>query len=265
MNKLIVIALVVLFAACVDAKSKVAERMTQKTEAAAAQVQATQLVSGSGTDCGCQGQQDASAQSGSGCGCGTTPTYVGGVGGGSDSGSSWKDVQQQQLANLGPRPRVEDAIRPIDEWIQDFSKRSDLQGSLWEAAKSTVQPLIRKLYRSQQEAIDRLKVSNRSIRDHVEEAATEHVYNLLKSKRSIEDAELGARAKKAQLAEAKDALATARSSKDAAERGAKEMAEAVKREKAMEAEARQKAGLPPSKDNTTNAILDNINKIMGSK
>jgi uncharacterized membrane protein YqiK len=184
---------------------------------------------------------------------------------GSDGSSSWKEMKEKELSNLGPRPRIEDAMKPIDEWIQDFSKRTQLHGGLWDAAKATVSPLIKKLIKSQSEAIERLKQSNRAIRQHVEDAATEHVYNLLKSKRAIDEAELAAVAKKEQMTEAKDSLASAKEKESAAAESAKSMAELLKKEKAMEAEARQKAGLPASKDNTTNTILDNINKILGSK
>jgi len=207
-------------------------------------------------DCNCNGAAFLSSACDNQCG-----TVVSG----SDGSSSWKEMKEKELSNLGPRPRIEDAMKPIDEWIQDFSKRTQLHGGLWDAAKATVSPLIKKLIKSQSEAIERLKQSNRAIRQHVEDAATEHVYNLLKSKRAIDEAELAAVAKKEQMTEAKDSLASAKEKESAAAESAKSMAELLKKEKAMEAEARQKAGLPASKDNTTNTILDNINKILGSK
>jgi len=240
MNKLFALCVVVLcIASFVDAKSKVAERISQQAaaETQTEQSGATKLVSG----------------------CGSDPCANNDGG----DGLSWKERKAQEIANMGPRPRVEDALKPIDEWIQDFSKRTDDAGGLWDAAKATVAPLVKKLEKSQKEAIERLKVSNRAIREHVEDAATQHVYNLLKSKRAIDDAEMNAAEKKEKLAEADESLASAKESKAAAKDSAKAMAETLKREKAMEEEARKKAGLPASKDNTTSTILEHINKILG--
>lgn len=264
MMKIAVTLLVLFFVASVSAKSKVAERIQQKADTTAVAADATQQVAATALNSGdCAGGNDPCANGGSTIVAGGG--FGGGFGGEGGDGMGYKEMKERELANLGPRPRVEEALRPIDDWINDFTKRSQLQGSLWEAARATVQPLLRKLRKSQEDAIDRLRVSNRAIRDNVEDAATEHVYNLLKSKRAIEDAEVAASGKKAQLSSAKAALQSAKEAEESAKEGAKQMAETIKKEKALEAEARKKAGMPPSKDNTSSTILDNINKILGSK
>jgi len=77
---------------------------------------------------------------------------------------------------------VEDAVKPVDEWIKDFKKRTMGDGSdLYAAAKSTVRPLLNKLRRSQKKAQLKLRESNDAIVRHVEEVTTQHVYTLLKA------------------------------------------------------------------------------------
>jgi len=75
---------------------------------------------------------------------------------------------------------VDDAVKPIDEWIKDFKKRTGDSTDLYAAAKSTVKPLIDKLKRNQRAAQERLRESNKAILTHVEDAATQHIYALLK-------------------------------------------------------------------------------------
>jgi len=82
----------------------------------------------------------------------------------------------------GDKSSVEDAIKPVDEWIKDFKKRTMGDGSdLYAAAKATVRPLLNKLRRSQHKAQTKLHESNDAILRHVEEVTTQHVYTLLKA------------------------------------------------------------------------------------
>lgn len=115
--------------------------------------------------------------SGSGSSCGSDPCVS--LNDGSSSGAD-------------SSVNVDDAIRPVDEWIKDFKKRTGGIGSndLYAAAKATVAPLLAKLRRNQKEALERLRDSNESILRHVEEATTQHIYQLLKTdkdKQSDED------------------------------------------------------------------------------
>jgi len=172
-------------------------------------------------------------------------------------------MQQQALANMGPRPSVDEAIRPIDDWLKDFNARTALHGGLWDAAKSTVAPLIRKLAQSQSDAMDRLRESNRAIRLHVEEAATEHVFNLLRSKKAVDDAALTASQKKAEMHEAKEAIASAKERMTGAKDGVKSLQESMKKQKQMEEDARKKAGGQGGSSNSTSAAaMDSVNKIL---
>lgn len=260
MKTFVVLVVLLALAASVQAKSKVAQRLLNKADSEKQDsVAATQLGSGSGCDC----QQPSPADS---CGCGSTPSIVSSVSSsGSGSYSSYKEMQEQAMANMGPRPSVDEAMRPISDWMKDFSQRTQLHGSLWDAAKSTVAPLIKKLEKSQQEAMDRLRESNRAIRLHVEEAATEHVFNLLRSKKALDDAELTARQKKAEIIEARDSVAAAKEKMEGAKDGVKALQETMKKEKQLEEDARKKAGLQGSSNSTASAMSDTINKILNQK
>jgi len=77
-------------------------------------------------------------------------------------------------------PNVDEAVKPIDEWIKDFKKRTGSGADLYVAARATVKPLIEKLRRNQKAAQQRLRESNEAILKHVEDAATQHIYALLK-------------------------------------------------------------------------------------
>jgi len=87
---------------------------------------------------------------------------------------------------------VEDSLRPIDDWLKDFKKRTmgaEGAGDLYAAAKATVRPMIQKLRQNQKAAQQRLAESNSNILRHVEEATTQHVYELLKVDREKMDAQ----------------------------------------------------------------------------
>jgi len=84
-------------------------------------------------------------------------------------------------------PSVDDAVKPIEEWIRDFRRRTDSGADLYIAAKATVKPLIDKLRRNQHAAQTRLHESNDAILQHVEDAATQHIYALLKVDRAKMD------------------------------------------------------------------------------
>jgi len=114
--------------------------------------------------------------SGSGSDCSAQPSC------GAGSGSSSFDSSSQSSG-----PSVDDAVKPIAEWIKDFKHRTDSGADLYVAAKSTVKPLIDKLRRNQKSAQERLHDSNEAILKHVEDAATQHVYALLKVDRAKMD------------------------------------------------------------------------------
>jgi hypothetical protein len=79
---------------------------------------------------------------------------------------------------------VDEAIKPVEDWLKDFQKRSLGEGSdLYKAAKATVRPLLMKLQRTMQRAQERLRDSNNAILRHVEESTINHVYALLKADR----------------------------------------------------------------------------------
>jgi len=78
---------------------------------------------------------------------------------------------------------IDDAIKPVDEWLKDFKKRAMGGGgeNLYAAARNTVAPLVKKLKQTMARAQEKLKDSNRAILRHVEEATVTHIYNLLKA------------------------------------------------------------------------------------
>jgi len=85
---------------------------------------------------------------------------------------------------------VDDAIKPVDEWLKDFKHRT-MGGSgenLYAAAKNTVGPLVKKLKMTMKKAQEKLKDSNRAILRHVEEVTVDHVYKLLKADKARQQA-----------------------------------------------------------------------------
>jgi len=122
------------------------------------------------------GLSGSASFSGSGSDCSAQPSC------GAGSGNSVVDSGSQSSG-----PSVDDAVKPIAEWIKDFKHRTDSGADLYVAAKSTVKPLIDKLRRNQKSAQERLHDSNEAILKHVEDAATQHVYALLKVDRAKMD------------------------------------------------------------------------------
>jgi len=80
---------------------------------------------------------------------------------------------------------VDDALKPVEDWIKDFKKRTSGAGKggneVYRAAKAIVAPLIHKLHRQMKNAEEKLRDSNRAILSHVEQATIDHVYKLLKA------------------------------------------------------------------------------------
>jgi len=149
---------------------------------------------------------------------------------------------------------VDDAIRPVDEWIKDFRKRVTGDGSdMWQAAKATVRPLIQKLLRTQQRAQERLEESNRAIIRHVEEQTTQHIYNLLRADKMQTDSE-----------QKREEQASALMVAKAQEREAREnlnMKMGIGSETAAALDSALKSGgLAPS-----NSVLDKISKLLSSE
>jgi len=100
---------------------------------------------------------------------------------------------------------VKDAVQPIEEWIKDFKTRTGGSGSgdLMKAAKMVIHPLIVKLKRSQHDAMEKLEESDSEIVRHVEEQATEHVYNLLRAEHISQSKQDAAEQRKQKLEEVK--------------------------------------------------------------
>jgi len=131
---------------------------------------------------------------------GMLPASSGSVASAGSSCGSDPCVGSGQDASLN----VNDALRPVEDWIKDFKRKTMGAGGgdLYAAARATVAPLISKLRKNQQAALDQLRESNDAILRHVEDATTQHVYNLLKS-----DHDKQSKAEEAQsrAAQAKDA------------------------------------------------------------
>jgi len=112
------------------------------------------------------------------------------------------DSKSSSDSDSGVSP--DDALKPIADWIKDFKNSAGADSNdLLSAAKVTVRPLIDKLKRNQEAALEKLRASNKAIVDHVEEATTEHVYNLLRAEKVKEDKEEATESKKEKLAELK--------------------------------------------------------------
>ena len=118
-------------------------------------------------------------------------------------------------------PSVDSAVSPVADWIKDFKGRSGAgNGDLFSSARETVRPLLRQLRKNQKKTLQKLKDSNEKIVTHVDEEATEHMYNVLKAQKNEEQKEKSAMKKvvKAKKLEAKaqaDASAAAAAEKSA--------------------------------------------------
>jgi hypothetical protein len=135
-------------------------------------------------------------------------------------------------------PSVNEALQPVDDWLKAFKKRTGAGGGdLFAAAKQTVAPLLEKLKATQEAAIEKLKESNDAIRRHVEEAATEHVYNLLRSGNKKEEEKEEVEKKKADKEEAEENAKEAEDEKKAAQEDEKATEKAVKKEQEEDKEA----------------------------
>lgn len=99
---------------------------------------------------------------------------------------------------------VDDAVKPIEDWMKDFKSRTANSGNdLLVTAKATIAPLLAKLKRNQIAAVEKLQMTNEEILRHVEETATEHVYNLLRAERIVEEKKEAVEAKKMRLDDVK--------------------------------------------------------------
>jgi len=100
---------------------------------------------------------------------------------------------------------VKDAVQPIEDWIKDFKHRTggSNDGDMMAAAKMVIKPLIKKLKRSQRDAIEKLEESDSEIVRRVEEQATEHVYTLLRAENISAKKQDAADARKEKIAEVK--------------------------------------------------------------
>jgi len=204
-----------------------------------------------------------------GCGCtnpAATPvvTSNGGCGCQSDNNggsyTSWRDTQMAALQAMGPRAKPEEVVKPIDDWLDNFKRKELMDGGLYEAAKVTVMPLIKKLKRTQEDAVERLKKSNRAIREQVEAGAIDHVYNMLQSKRAVDDAQSIAISKQEQIEDASDDLNVAKAQLGSAKRAANEIKLTLMQE--QKAAGNSTEAWAQQRMNTTKSILSVIDKIL---
>jgi len=122
-------------------------------------------------------------------------------------------------ASLSDAPlNVEDALRPVGDWIKDFKRKTTGAAGgndLYAAAHATVAPLIAKLKKNQQAALDQLRESNEAILRHVEDATTQHIYSLLKVDHEKQSKEEEAQSSAAKAKDLKE-LEQLRTQRDAA-------------------------------------------------
>jgi histone H1/5 len=95
---------------------------------------------------------------------------------------------------------------------------------------ATVKPLVKKLQRTQKQALARLAQTNHKILEHVEEATTEHVYSLMRA------AQKNALAKK-KLAKKQQKLKAEKAKIKQEKKDAKRIAKQVKKAKAEKKKA----------------------------
>jgi len=159
------------------------------------------------------------------------------------------------MSNMGAeKASVEDAVKPVDEWIKDFKKRTMGDGSdLYAAAKATVRPLLNKLRRSQKKAQLKLQESNDAIVRHVEEVTTQHVYTLLKADAQKTKVEERKEEQAAKILDAKSAEKEARDKLNAQLGLSSEQAAALD-------SALKSSGVSPSQ-----SVVSNIAKLISSE
>jgi len=149
---------------------------------------------------------------------------------------------------------VDDAVKPVDEWIKDFKKRTMGDGSdLYGAAKATVRPLLNKLRRSQKKAQLKLQESNDAIIRHVEEVTTQHVYTLLKADSQKTKSEERKEEQAAKILDAKSA------EKDAKEKLNAQLGLNSEQAAALDS-ALKSSGVAP-----TQSVVNNIAKLLSSE
>jgi len=149
---------------------------------------------------------------------------------------------------------VDDAIRPVGDWLKDFQRRTTGSGNdLWQAARATVKPLVQKLRRNQQRAQERLVESNLAVLRHVEEATTQHIYTLLKSDKSKSEDEDRKEEHAAKIMEAK------KKEKEAKENTNAQLGVNSEQAAALESVLKS-SGVAPSQ-----SVIDNIAKIISTE
>jgi len=238
----------------VAVEEQVATQTSESTNAAQVTATATNAPVGS-VGCGCDNPTSTPVvTSGGGCGCQS--------GNNDNSGSftSWRDSQIAALQAMGRRAKPEDVVKPIDEWLDNFNKKELIEGGLYDAARITVLPLMKKLRHTQDDAVERLKRSNREIRQQVESAAVDHVYNMLKTKSAIDDAQTIAIGKQEQIEDAQDDLNAAKAQLGSAKRAANDLKLTLMSE--QKAAGNGTETWAAHRQNTTNTILSVIDKIL---
>lgn len=101
-------------------------------------------------------------------------------------GDSYNSYDSNGDAPLPDAGNIMDALRPIEDWIATMKRRVGAGGDLYNAAEATVRPLIEKLKRVQKATEEKIEQSNDAIIQHVEEATTNHIYNLLRATHELE-------------------------------------------------------------------------------
>jgi hypothetical protein len=76
---------------------------------------------------------------------------------------------------------IEEALDGVKQWLDEFQRKIGPGQSLWLAAHAAVEPLLTRLKRTQHHAVENLIDSNDAIIQHVEEVATQHIFDLLRA------------------------------------------------------------------------------------
>jgi hypothetical protein len=100
---------------------------------------------------------------------------------------------------------ADEAVQPVEDWLTNFQRRIG-GGTLYQSAQAVVRPLIERLVRTQHRALEDLARSNEEIIAHVEESATNHVYNLLRATNIKQDKQMEDEEKKQKLQEIRDEI-----------------------------------------------------------
>jgi hypothetical protein len=179
MRALAIVLLAVLVAQCFASEAKTRHHLRDLVKDSESKAAAT-VKANVAVEAGAKKQDPATALTSSSCAA--APCTVMGDQTGYDDGTN-------SLDNPPPPGDILEALRPIEDWISVMKKRVGAGGDLYNAAEATVRPLIDKLKRVQKATEEKIEQSNDAIIQHVEEATTNHIYNLLRATHEMEKQE----------------------------------------------------------------------------